>query len=185
MLSFLGVNEILPHMGEVQPRLAEAVCPKHPHVCRAFYALFVGMSPGELGGSDSEDPEVGAKVVTNYLSHMPSGASLRQIVHYAQFFRNGGRFSRYAKTYIVLKKYFYKNNSKSGTITDAWATFSATAPPSLPSTTSQRFGSPSASTWGRRTPSGRRRTRKSWYFKIETVTTQQIRMIFFLQRFRN
>ena len=49
---------------------------------------------------------MGAKVVTNYLSHMPSGASLRQIVHYAQFFRNGGRFSRYAKTYNLPKKIF-------------------------------------------------------------------------------
>jgi len=82
---FLGFREIMPRIGRSQDVFADLVCRPHPHVCRAMFALVVNMSPEELD----------ERAVVNYFLHMPSGASAKQIVHYAQHFRNGGKFTKY------------------------------------------------------------------------------------------
>ena len=53
--------------------------------CRTLFSLVVGMDPSSLSPS----------MVPTYLTHTPEGATVRQFVHYAQLFRNGGRFTRF------------------------------------------------------------------------------------------
>ncbi len=93
-LDMIGVREFLPNMGAAQKAAAASICPVAPELCRAFFATFLVMNPEELGA----DPTV----VSNFLTHMPSGSSIGQMVHYAQLFRNGGKFTRWVFAFSTV-----------------------------------------------------------------------------------
>lgn len=88
LLELMGIHEFLPNFLEVKSWLSHIICKLtnvHSEVCRNLFSLFVGMTPAKLN----------LTMVPTYMSHMPAGSSVTQFVHYAQLFRNGGRFTRF------------------------------------------------------------------------------------------
>ena len=80
LFNSLGIHEFLPNFLEVKSWAAHTIC-KLTHVnseiCRNLFSLFVGMDANNLN----------LTMVPTYMSHMPSGSSVSQFVHYAQLFR--------------------------------------------------------------------------------------------------
>jgi pimeloyl-ACP methyl ester carboxylesterase len=84
----VGMDEFMPNFLEVKSRLSHKICHAsylHARMCRNIFALLVGSDPSGL------DPAT----VPTYMSQLPAGASTTTFVHFAQLFRNGGRFSKF------------------------------------------------------------------------------------------
>ena len=88
IFEWIGMHEFMPNYLEFKSWLAHSACTisdLHMEACRSFYAVFVGMHKQALN----------ITMVPTYLSHTPAGSSLKQFTHFAQQFRNGGRFARF------------------------------------------------------------------------------------------
>ncbi len=88
VLNAFGIYEFLPNFLEVKSWLAHLVCNSSPlmaQLCGGFFALCVG----------SRADRVNATMAATYMSQLPAGSSTKTFVHYAQLFRNGGKFTKY------------------------------------------------------------------------------------------
>lgn len=88
IFEWIGMHEFMPNYLEFKSWLAHSACTlssSHMEVCRSFYAFFVGM----------HSHTVNITMVPTYMSHTPAGSSLTQFTHFAQQFRNGGKFAKF------------------------------------------------------------------------------------------
>ncbi len=84
----IGMDEFMPNFLEVKSKIFHKTCRAsymHKLMCRNLFGLIVGSDPG---GIDHDH-------VHTYMSQLPAGASLTTFVHFAQLFRNGGRFTKF------------------------------------------------------------------------------------------
>ena len=69
--------ELFPNFLEIKTYLFKSICTKsriNSELCRGFLSFFLGV----------EQSRIRLDMVATYMSHMPSGSSANQFVHYAQ-----------------------------------------------------------------------------------------------------
>jgi len=88
VLNAFGIYEFLPNFLEVKSMLAHLICSSNhfsEKLCSHFFALCVGSHPDHLNST----------MAATYMSQLPAGTSTKTFVHFAQLFRNGGRFTKF------------------------------------------------------------------------------------------
>ena len=88
VFEWIGMHEFMPNFLETRPWVTHTTCTISEisqEACRSFYSMMTGM-PNE---------SLNITMVPTYMSFSPAGSSLTQFTHFAQQFRNGGRFARF------------------------------------------------------------------------------------------
>ena len=84
----IGMDEIMPNFLDFKSRLTHRICRAsylHSLMCRNLWAWIV------VGDRSFYDPGS----IPIFMSQLPAGASSTTFVHFAQLFRNGGKFTKY------------------------------------------------------------------------------------------